>query len=97
MDSVKVDLPQIPRSIVETNSPRKKIGVLTLVIQNAFNSAPWEAIMKAMLEKSVPKHLCRIISGYLENRTLLYQREGEQEEEMLTSGVPQGSVLEPTL
>jgi len=55
------------RGIVEANSPRNKIGVLTLDIRNAFNSAPWEAILKALLEKSIPSYLCRIIGSYLDN------------------------------
>lgn len=91
------DAVHILRNIVETNSPKKKIGVMTLDIKNAFNSAPWDAILKVMQEKHIPKHLCNIIGSYLENRTLLYERDDKQTEQMLTSGVPQGSVLGPTL
>jgi len=75
------------RSIVETNFTRKKISVLTLDIQNAFNSALWKAILEAMQEKSIPTHLCRIIGSYLKNRTLLYKLVGTQKEQILTSDV----------
>lgn len=34
-----------------TTSGQKKIGILTLDIQNTFNSAPREGIMKAMEQK----------------------------------------------
>jgi len=43
------------RAYVRTT--KLKVGILTMNIKNAFNSAPWEAIMKAVHEKSVPKYL----------------------------------------
>lgn len=85
------------RSIVEDNSPRKKIRVLTLDTRNAFNSAPWETILKALLEKSIPSYLCRIIGSYLDNRSLLYRTDDKQIAQPISSGVPQGSVLGTTL
>jgi len=66
------------RGIVEANSPRNKIGVLTLDIRNAFNSAPLEAILKALQEKSIPIYLCRIIGSYLDNRSLLSRLDDKQ-------------------
>ena len=54
------------RNIVEANSLKDKIRVLTLDIKNAFYSSPWEAILKAMQEKSIPKYLCHIIGSYNE-------------------------------
>jgi len=47
----KIDPVHKLREIVELSGPRKKIGILTLDIQNAFNSDPWEGIMKATEEK----------------------------------------------
>lgn len=37
------------RGIVKGN--KRKVGVLTLDIQNAFNSAPWDAILDAYTRK----------------------------------------------
>jgi len=88
---------QTLRGIVETYSPRNIIGVLTLDIKNAFNSAPWEAILKAMLEKSIPNFLCHIIGSYLDIRSLQYRLDDKQTTQLIPSGVPQSSVLGPTL
>lgn len=85
------------REIIKNSGPKKKIGVLTLDIKNAFNSAPWKAIMEAMQHKDVPMYICRIIGSYLENRTLLVNSGGSEKTVELSSGVPQGSVLGPTL
>lgn len=81
----------------ETITPKKKIGIHTLDIKNAFNSAPWSVILQAMQEKEVPDYLQRIVSSYLENPTLRFDT-GDNETTMeVTCGVPQGSVIGPTL
>lgn len=85
------------RNIVETSGPKKKVGVLTLDIKNAFNSAPWADIIYALEDKDIPKYLRGIISSYLGNRTLLVTTEGNTKRMNISSGVPQGSVLGPTL
>lgn len=74
---------------------RELCVLVTLDIANAFNSASWDAIDKALLEKEVPAYLVRILRSYLRDRELIY---GEDETTLqLTSGVPQGSVLGPLL
>jgi len=79
-------------------SSTQKIGLLTMDIKNAFNSAPWNAIMMAVYEMDVPEYLQRMVSSYLENRRLLIEMVGEDNIEIdVTCGVPQGSVLGPTL
>lgn len=85
------------RNIVEAHGSRKKVGVLTLNVKNAFNSAPWEAILNAMPSKNIPMYICRIMGSYLENRKLRIYSKGSIKEEVLSSGVLQGSVLGPTL
>ncbi|KAL4153676.1 hypothetical protein QTP88_001509 [Uroleucon formosanum] len=78
-------------------SDKSKVGILTLDMQNAFNSAQWDAILKVIYEKDVPNYLQRIIRSYLENRLLIYESGGIEEEMVVTCGVLQGSVLGLTL
>lgn len=81
----------------ESIRPNKKIGILTLDIQNAFNFGPWNVIMKSVYEIEVPAYLKQMINSYLENRTINFEESGEATEINVTCGVPQGSVIGPTL
>jgi len=65
---------------------RSKVGILTMDIKNAFNSAPWAAIMKAVQEKDVPEYLQQMVSSYLDNRRLQIETgEGTTEIEVFSS------------
>jgi len=67
-------------------------------IKNAFNSAPWNAILNAMYEKEVPAYLQQTISSYLEDRSVLIETGTDGFKEIdVTCGVPQGSFIGPTL
>ncbi|KAL4100827.1 hypothetical protein QTP88_020856 [Uroleucon formosanum] len=82
----------------EDVGPRKETGMLSLDVQNAFNSAPWDKILEAMKAKKLPTYLCQLVDNYLWDRTLYTQDQSGTEVPMqLSSGVPQGSVLGPTL
>jgi len=84
-------------TIDSESGPNVRTGILTLDIQNAFNSAPWEKIVDAMRRLDFPTYLCRMISSYLSNRSVNIDVSGTRTDLALTSGVPQGSVLGPTL
>lgn len=72
----------------------EKIGMLSLDIQNAFNSAPCYKILEAM----IPTYLCQQIDNCLRDLTLHTQDSSNTEVWMqLSSGVPQWSVLGLTL
>jgi len=82
----------------EDCGPRKKIEMLSLNVKNAFNSSPWDKILEAMVDKELPPYLCRLVDNYLWDRTLYSQDPSGTEVPMqLTNGVPQGSILGPTL
>ncbi|KAF0724112.1 Uncharacterized protein FWK35_00024075 [Aphis craccivora] len=70
---------------------RKLCAVVALDVSNAFNSARWPRIVKAM--KDMPPYLVGIIESYLSDRTVVH---GENSTPT-TCGVPQGSVLGPLL
>ncbi|KAL4154115.1 hypothetical protein QTP88_001948 [Uroleucon formosanum] len=76
---------------------RKRTGVLTMDVKNAFNSAPWLDTMNALRGKEVPLYLCRLVDDYISDRRIIYEADGQRAEVKLTCGVPQGSVLGPTL
>lgn len=63
-------------------------------IKNAFNSIPWWAIRRSLVEKEVPEYLRRIIDSYLSERSVVYRTsEGRIVRRDVEAGVPQGSVL----
>jgi len=72
---------------------RKICCLITLDIKNAFNSAPWRKIAKALKKRNTPPYLIRIIKSYLNNRWVLIN----DQKVRVTCGVPQGSVLGPYL
>ena len=93
------------RSVVERAekaSKQKRRGdrfcaVITIDVKNAFNSASWEAIAEALHRMRVPDYLCRILRSYFQNRVLFYDTNAGQSSIRITAGVPQGSILGPTL
>lgn len=85
------------KRIVHEKGTRRRTGVLTMDIKNAFNSAPWLETMNALRGKQIPLYLCRLVDDYLSDRKIIYEADGQKTEVKLTSGVPQGSVLGPTL
>lgn len=85
-------------NIVNTGlNTKTMVGILTLDVQNAFNSAPWNVIASALREKGIPAYICRILDGYFDGRVLMYEDAGDAKTRNLTAGVPQGLVLGPTL
>ena len=68
--------------------------LLSLDIQNAFNSASWDHIIEELERKNFSKPLVKIIQSYLSDRNIILDQNTEI---AINSGVPQGSVLWPTL
>lgn len=72
-------------------------AVVTLDVKNAFNTADWACIKRALTKVGAPRYLRRIISSYLSKRKLRYSTSRGWKEYWVTAGVPQGSVLGPLL
>lgn len=68
-------------------------ALILLDILNAFNCVAWEAIIRRLSKLNIKPYLIQIIQSYLCDRH--FKIDGK--EYKLTSGVPQGSILGPTL
>lgn len=73
--------------------PGEFIVMIAFDIKNAFNSAPWAEIVRALRRLNTPEELVDIVKDYLSNRQLSVGGTTLAQ----TSGVPQGSVLGPVL
>jgi len=68
--------------------------IITVDVKNAFNSAPWRLIDAALQRHAAPVYLVEVLRDYMSSREL------EIDEDAclpVSRGVPQGSVLGPTL
>lgn len=95
-----IDALQKVMAIVDSNGTgqlykRKLCAMVSLDVANAFNSASWRRIDAALVGKNVPPYLRRVIHSYLCGRSIRHPESGLTR--VVTSGVPQGSVLGPTL
>lgn len=88
---------RLQTTVREANDAGKVVGMLTLDVSNAFNSAPWQCIMGALKRMKVPAYLVHIIRSYLTNRSITYTIGGKDRTFPVERGVPQGSVLGPCL
>lgn len=61
-------------------------ALVTLNLKNAFNSAKWIKMMKALERKKIPKYLLNVMDSCLINRTLLYETENGIEIYSMTAG-----------
>jgi len=74
------------------------VGMLTLDIKNAFNSARWDKILEALKRKKTPPYLYNMIGQYLsERKIIVHAPDGSARPVDVSCGVPQGSVLGPDL
>ena len=76
---------------------RQFCAAVSLDIQNAFDSMPWPKIMEALVNAKVPGYLVRIVRSYLDDRWIEAETSAGVVCRRVTGGVPQGSVLGPTL
>lgn len=76
---------------------RKLCAVITLDVRNAFNSASWQIILDRLKKRGIEKRLMRLIASYLSDRKLILEADNQVKTVEINSGVPQGSVLGPTL
>lgn len=78
-------------------SHRRLCVVITLDVKNAFNSASWQKILEELRRREIDESLINVIASYLSEREIILEAEDASRIRKINSGVPQGSVLGPTL
>lgn len=70
---------------------KKGLVCITMCIEvkNAFNTLPWEVILKETRRSSLSYILTRVLEKYLKDRVVVFEK--------IFTGVPQGSVVGPLL
>ena len=71
--------------------------VVALDVRNAFNCASWQSIAENLRGKGIPSPLRKILQSYFEDRRLIIDTSEGPVEMRISAGVPQGSILGPTL
>ena len=79
------------------NGEKQYCAVVTLDMQNAFNSAGWVRIMETLDQFGTPQYLQKLIASYFTDRILQYDTDDGLKVYRVTGGVPRGSVLGPLL
>lgn len=86
---------EISSIIKQKAHKNREFAVMILLdVKNAFNSAPWEGIITQLIKGNVSEYLLQLIESYFSQRYIILPN-GEKRQ--ITCGVPQGSVLGPTL
>lgn len=93
LDAVRQLMRLVHDASAGTRTTRRIAAVILLDVRNAFNSARWDVTSRCMDDLAVPGYLKRVLNDYLTRRKLL----ANDREIVLTCGVPQGSVMGPTL
>lgn len=76
---------------------RRVCALITLDVRNAFNCASWQQICQVLRRRDIDHGLFKIIRSYLSERRVIVESDDEERTLKITGGVPQGSILGPTL
>lgn len=97
IDAIQMVIRKAEQAAAYSSRCRRLCVMITLDVRNAFNSASWQLILEVMRQRGIDESLITVIASYLSARTIVLEAEGISKDVMVTSGVPQGSVLGPIL
>ncbi|GIY41484.1 probable RNA-directed DNA polymerase from transposon BS [Caerostris darwini] len=87
------ELENIKSFIVHSHAENKLVCLISLDVQNAFNSVNWNILKQKIKKLPIPVYLIKVLFNFLEDRTIL----DKNTKVSYNQGVPQGSCLGPTL
>lgn len=93
IDAIEKVLDIVNRNEAKPWRRRELCALVSIDVANAFNTVPWDKIGDALIRKNTPTYLVRLLRDYFRER-LLQTDAGDKE---VSCGVPQGSVIGPTL
>lgn len=95
--AIKEVLDSAEKAAAFSKNSRRLCAVITIDVRNAFNSASWQNILNDLRKRRIDEGLINLVASYLSEREILMEAEGILKAREVNSGVPQGSVLGPTL
>ncbi|GIX95976.1 RNA-directed DNA polymerase from mobile element jockey, partial [Caerostris darwini] len=86
-------LQSIKSFVIDSHTENKLACLISLDVQNAFNSVNWNLLKQKIRNLPIPYYLVKVLFSFLEERSVMYRNN----EVLYNQGVPQGSCLGPTL
>lgn len=89
---------RVVEQVTEGFNKKQSTGAIFLDVSKAFDKVWHQGLLHKMLEANVPLALTQLVASFLTKRSFRIKLNGSRStERRLSAGVPQGSLLSPTL